>query len=209
MPDYYKTARNFWTSRTNYPNYPHVLHRRLIDANYVAERTYSLSSILDLGCGDGSLLLSIREFTQIKIFYGYDISPNMLRLLKVKWGNYPGLTTRVTDFITEILPEADVTTALGSFNYVFEDDQLCSVLHKINSKLLIARASCTLKKENELINTYSEDLQSEYAAIYRTVGNLVAILNEHFFITEIHRAYSDEIESNYGTKHFFFVCKKK
>lgn len=208
MINYYDTAKKFWTDRVDYPNYPYVLHRRLIDLNYVAQRTRSLNSILDLGCGDGSLLLSLREVTQIRKFYGYDISNNLLNMLKNKWGDSPGLTVKETDFLCDNLPEVDATTSLGSFSYVFEDQQLHDVLNNVNSSLLIVRASCTLKKENELIKTFSQDLGAEYASIYRTVNNLISILNEHFIVSEVDRAYPDEIESKYDTKHFFFLCKR-
>jgi SAM-dependent methyltransferase len=205
--NFYETANKFWTNREEYPNYPHVLQRRLVDVNYVAQRTRSLNSILDLGCGDGSLLLSLREFTQISKFYGYDISKNLLSILINKWGNYPGLTVKETDFLCDALPEADVTTSLGSFSYVFEDEQLHALLKNVNSRLLIVRASCTLKNENELVKTFSENLGAEYAAIYRTENNLISILSEHFIVSEVTRAYSDEIESEFDTRHFFFVCR--
>jgi SAM-dependent methyltransferase len=207
VPNYHETAWNFWTNREEYPNYPHALQRRLIDANYVTKRTRLLNSILDLGCGDGSLLLSLREFTQISKFYGYDISKNLLNMLINKWGNCPGLTVKETDFLYDTLPEVAVTTSFGSFSYVFEDEQLHVLLKNVNSSLLIVRASCTLKKENELIKTFSEDIGAEYASIYRTVNNLISILSEHFIVSEVDRAYPDEIESKYGTKHFFFVCR--
>lgn len=207
MSNFYKTAKKFWTHRVDYPNYPYVLHRRLIDVNYVVQRTQELSSILDLGCGDGSLLLSLREFTRIKKYYGYDISRKLLNILKNKWGKYPGLIVKETDFIHDKLPKVDVITSFGSFSYVFEDKQLHAVLENVNSSLLIVRASCTLKKENEVINKFSEELGAEYACIYRTVNNYMAILSDHFIVSEVDRAYSDEIESKYGTKHFFFVCR--
>jgi SAM-dependent methyltransferase len=204
-----KVALNFWKNRKQYPNYPHTLQRRLIDVNFVVEKLSGVKSILDLGCGEGAMLLALRGFTEIDTFYGYDISPNLIEKLLNEWGKSNGLSVEVINLITiEKLPETDVTLSMGSFSYIFKDEELHKLLRNVKSDLLIVRASCTLNKEDEVINKFSEDLGENYAAIYRTVSNYKSILSKHFIVSEISRAYPDEIESKYGTKHFFFVCKK-
>ena len=204
-----KVALDFWKNIKQYPGYPNTLQRRLIDVNFVVEKLSGVKSILDLGCGDGAMLLALREFTEIDTFYGYDISSNLIEKLLNKWGKSNGLSVEIINLITiEKLPKTDVTLSMGSFSYIFKDEELHKLLRNIKSDLLIVRASCTLNKDDEIINKFSDDLGKNYAAIYRTVSNYKSILSEHFIVSQISRAYPDEIESYYGTKHFFFVCRR-
>jgi len=201
---------NFWISRKQYPYYPSVLQRRLIDTNFVVNKVVGARSVLDIGCGDGFMLLALREFTDIELFYGYDIAPNLIKSLLSKWGDVPGLKTKIVNLVElEKLPRTDVSLALGLFGYIFDDEKLHNILKNIKSNLLIVRTRCTLKKSDEVVNKFSEDLNAEYAAIYRTLSSYVSILSEHFVISEVTRAYPDEIESKYGTKQFFFVCERR
>lgn len=212
MKDHYNTALNFWENRNHYPEYPNTLQRRLIDTNYVVSKISTAETVLDLGCGDGAMLLSLREFTNVKLFYGYDVSSGLLSNLMSRWGwgQMPGLITLPIDFTNlNILPTVDVTLALGLFPYIFEVGHLRKILKNIKSDLLIVRAPCTLNKDDEIINKFSEDLGEDYASIYRTVPNYISILSEQFIVSDISRAYPDEIESKYDTKHFFFVCEAK
>jgi SAM-dependent methyltransferase len=209
MRNDYEVAKAFWTNSKNYPAYPNTLKRRLIDTNFVAERLFGIKSVLDLGCGDGSMLLSLREFTAIEEFYGCDLSSNLLSILENKWGNYSGLTTICGSLVSGPFPKTEATLSLGAFPYIFDDKDLCTILHNINSEVLIVRSPCTLLPKDEYINKYSEDLKAHYAAVYRTVDNCKKLLSDKFNVIETVRAYPDEIESKYGTKHFFFVCKIK
>lgn len=204
-----QVALDFWKNRKHYPSYPNVLQRRLIDTNFVVSKSIGARSVLDIGCGDGSMLISLREFTEMELFYGYDVSTILIKKLLGRWGNVLRLKTKVVNLVgLEKLPRTDVALALGSFPYIFDNNHLHNILENIKSNLLIVRAPCTLNEDDEIINKFSDDLGSNYASIYRTVGNYISILSEHFIVSEINRSYSDEIESKYGTKHFFFVCER-
>lgn len=206
----YKIAKNFWQSRNNYPNYPNVKQRRLIDFNFIMNNADSVKSIIDLGCADGYLLIALREFTNIELFYGYDISQPLLSKLEDRWGEQKNLITKVQDFTTVMdLPCTDLAISLGMFPYIFESKDLCNILSKIKSKELIVRTPCSMSGKNEYINVFSNELESEYSAVYRTVNNCMEILKLFFKDISVESAYPDVIESKYGTKHFFFVCREK
>lgn len=212
MKDHYNTATKFWKSREEYPSYPNLAERRLIDIGYIISKVSSEKSVLDLGCGDGSILLCLREFTFIKIFYGCDINSELLRKLADRWGwntNTDVLT--INEDLTNLgeLPVVDITLSLGSFPYIFDINDLKNILKAITSNVLIVRVPCTLKDKDEFINKFSKDLGDYYAAVYRTVSSYEKLFSKYFTVKEIIRAYPDEIESKYGTKHFFFYMKKK
>lgn len=121
----------------------------------------------------------------------------------------PGLETKVVNLISlKKLPMTDVTLSLGVFPYIFDNNDLHRILGNIESDLLIVRVPCTFNKEDEIINKFSDDLGENYASIYRTIDNYVSILSDHFVVSEISRAWPDEIESRYGTKQFYFVGRK-
>lgn len=206
----YNVAKNFWKSRDAYPKYPNVKQRRLIDFNFIMNNIDSIKSVIDLGCADGYLLIALREFTDIELFYGYDISQPLLLKLEDRWGEHKNLITKVQDFTTLIdFPCTDLTISLGMFPYIFESKDLCNLLSKIKSKELIVRTPCSMSGSNEYINVYSNELESEYSAIYRTVNNYVEILKLFFRDISVESSYPDVIESKYGTKHFFFVCRER
>jgi len=205
----YETAKDFWRKRKQYPNYPNTKLRRLIDTNFVLNNidVNSLDSILDIGCADGYLLIAIREFTDATKFYGYDISENLLNDLELRWGSIKNLETKVCDFTKDIdYPEVNLTLSMGLFPYIFEHDDLCNILLNVKSNVLIVRAPCTMKEQDEYINKYSNDLSSEYSSVYRITQNYIDILKLFYTNVHIERSYPDGIESKYSTKHFFFVC---
>jgi len=205
----YSTAETFWRSRTEYPNYPNTKQRRLIDANFIVKEVSDCKSVFDAGCGDGSILISLREFTNIDTFYGYDISSALLDNLLNRWGSCCSLTTKIvnlSDF--KDFPQTDVTLSLGMFPYIFNDEDLETLILNFKSNLLIVRAPCSVGSEREVINKFSEDLGAHYSAVYRTELEYRNILAKNFEVCGVERAYPDAIESKFGTKHFFFMCRR-
>lgn len=201
-------ATNYWKNVSKYPNYPNVLQRRLIDTVFVSQRIFDFKTVLDIGCGDGSMLLSLREFTKIESFYGVDLSALLIGKLKGKWGTNSNLATFVGGIKEfDLISDVDALLSLGSFLYIFDNDEIIYILEKFSTKVLIARAPCTLKDKDEVINKYSDELEANYAAKYRTVDSYKSIFMSHFDKVDVSRAYPDKIESKYGTKHFFFDCK--
>ena len=205
-----KTAKKFWKTRNEYPPFIYKSQRRYLDLGTVLKYINNINSVLDLGCGEGQLLIMLRELTNIKNYYGYDLSTVFIKDLINRWGNYSGLNTQATDFTTlDMFPNTDLCLCMGVFPYVFDDEVLKHVLLNITSKLFITRIPCTLGQKRIEINKFSEDLGDRYAAVYRTIPEYISILSEFFNIKSINRCYPNEIESGYGSKQFFFVCERR
>jgi len=204
-----KTVERFWKTRKKYPPVTCNFQRRYLDLGIILKYIDGVHSILDLGCGEGQNLLLLRELTDIESYYGYDLSEVFIKNLIKRWGKYPGLETKAANFTkTNNLPETDMCICMGAMLYVFDDNDLKYMLSNINSKLFICRVPCNLESDRLEIDKFSEDYDENYAAVYRTIPEYISILSESFIIKSINRCYPDEIESKYGTKHFFFVCKK-
>lgn len=206
----YEIAKTFWKHRDTYPNYPNTKRRRLIDVNFIIDNAKQMDSVIDIGCSDGYLLIVLRELSKVTTFYGYDISEHMLKKLDSRWGSGEGLFTRECDFtIFNDFPATDLAVSMGMFPYIFEEEHMYSILNGIKSNELIVRVPCTLKELDEYINTFSEDLGSTYSAIYRTVDSYTKMFRKFYQNLIVTRAYPDLIESNYGTKNYYFICRNK
>jgi SAM-dependent methyltransferase len=204
-----KTTEKFWISRKTYPPVTCNLERRYLDLGLILKYLNNYDSILDLGCGEGQILLMLRELTDIKKFYAFDLTSVFIDNLIKKWGTWPGLDAKTINFskINE-LPRTDICICMGVMLYL-SDVLLREIISKISSKLFIIRVPCTLRKDRLEIDKFSEEYQFQYAATYRTIPEYISILSEFFEILTIDRCYPDSIESKYESKQFLFVCKKK
>lgn len=207
----YKIAKKFWKQQKQYPNYPNTKERRIIDINFVIDNIETIASkggyiesVLDLGCADGYLLFALNEKTNIKNFYGYDISKKLLPK------STEDIKFKLCDF-TKIkkYPKVDMSLSMGMFPYIFENNDLYNIISKIKSKMLLVRSPCTLKSQDEYINKYSKELKNNYSCVYRTCEKYIDIFKKFYINVDITKAYPDNIESKYGTKHYYFVCKGK
>lgn len=205
-----KTVEEFWKTRKEYPPVTCNFQRRYLDLGIILKYIEDAKSILDLGCGEGQILLILRELSGIKDYYGYDLSSVFINNLIKRWGKCPGLEAKVLNFIkTNSLPKTDVCICMGAMLYVFDEADLKYMLSNIKSKLFICRVPCNLESDRLEINKFSEEYEEKYAAVYRTIPEYISILSEFFKIKSIDRCYPDEIESKHGTKQFFFVCKRE
>lgn len=203
-----KISEDFWKTRKEYPPVTYNFQRRYFDLGIILKYIENIDSILDLGCGEGQILLMLRELSDITSYYGYDLSKIFIDNLIKRWGKWHGLETKVTNFIiTEKLPKTDMCICMGAMLYVFDDTDLKYMLSNVNSKIFICRVPCILGPDRLKINKFSKDYNSNYAAVYRTIPEYISILSESFTIKSIDRCYPDVIESKHGTKQFFFICE--
>jgi len=207
----YETAKQFWTNRKSYPKYPNLNERRLIDVNFVINNINNPKSLLDIGCGDGYLIRVLRELTSIEAFHGNDLSEKLVKNFQDNWGKSmnSSLTLSTGSIFDNVILPTDVTLSMGSLLYIFGANNLHKLVSMLKSDMFIVRSPCTLKEVDEYIDVYSDQLKSKYSAVYRTVKTYLDVFKSFYKYVEVTKAYPDEIESKYGTKHFYFVCNKK
>ena len=207
----YSVAEDFWTSQNLYPEYPNLNARRIIDVNFIINTINNPKSLLDIGCGDGYLIRVLRELTDIEEFHGNDLSKKLIKQFLDNCGRSikSSLTLSYGSIFDNVILPTDVTLAMGSLPYIFELSDLKKLILSIESNMFIARSPCTLKETDEYIDVYSDQLGSNYSAVYRTIETYSNIFKSFYKVVELTKAYPDDIESKYGTKHYFFVCKEK
>lgn len=202
-----QVSKSFWEDTKFYPSYPFVKERRKYELDYLLTTIPAdTTSLLDLGCGNGSTTILLRELTYITRYFCYDIGPGMLSTIG---GN------RDSELVTEVwdandgdynFPIADVTISMNMFPCIFEDSVVEEIVKNIHSDIFLTRVTC--EKERFEINKFSEDLGHHFAACYRTVEEYVKIFSKYYSTVNVTRAFPDEIESNYGSKQMFFECKR-
>lgn len=192
-------AKEYWSAKTEYP-FPFTKKRRIHELNYLIPRLERASGhrLLDLGCGDGSLLECLLRLTDYTELHGYDISESLLR------GIDPRVRTKVYDLTNaEPLPEVDATVIGGVIQYVFDDDKVQAVLSRITSPIAWIRSTCTLETNDVPI------ARDGYVSLYRTLNHTLSLMTSQFKVTSVDRVYPDDIESPFGTKQFYFEIRRR
>lgn len=192
-------ASAFWKAQTQYP-FPFTRRRRLYELNYLVPRLARTEGkrLLDLGCGDGSLLECLLRLSDFEEFYGYDLSPELLRDID------PRVRTAVFDITNPgPLPPVDAAILAGVIQYIFDDGAVAALLAKLDSPIVWLRSTCTLKAAGERVS------KDGYASYYRTVPETHALLASVFDVTAVDRIYPDELESPFGTKQFYFEARRR
>jgi hypothetical protein len=195
------TARKFWVNQEQYPNYGTIKDRRLHELNYLVPKIKDKDSLLDLGCGDGALIKCLKELTNIKTFYAFDIAEKMMV-------NIPAVIGYYDCYNPVDLPKTDVTVFSGVIPFLFDEDIIHDNLSRIQSDLIYIKSPCSMETQDILVDTFSEQLNSNYSSIYRTIPTMFRIIEKHFKIIEVNKIYPEDIESDFGTKQISFICKK-
>lgn len=194
-----ETATAYWRAQAHYP-FAFTRRRRIHELNYLIPRLEKTRGkrLLDLGCGDGSLLECLLRLSDFEEFHGYDIAAELLR----------GIDERVHTSVFDIgkpgpLPEVDVTILAGVIQYVFDDEVVDALFSSMTSPIVWVRSTCTLKLQAERV------INDGYASHYRTLPETYSLLSHHFDVAAVDRVYPDELESAFGTKQFYFELRRR
>jgi SAM-dependent methyltransferase len=201
------TSNELWLTTDFYPSFPFIKERRKYEIDYLLNAIpKETTSLLDLGCGNGSTVILLRELTYIKKYYCYDINSRMLSAIG---------ENRDSEIYTKVwnanngdydFPKTEVTICMNMFLYISSDKVIENIIGGIKSNVFIVRVTC--EKERLEINKYSKDLQQYYSACYRTIEEYIQMMKKYYITVEPVRAFPDEIESLYGSKQMFFLCKR-
>lgn len=196
-------AKSFWENQINYPNFPFSKERRFYDLKFLFPFASQWTSLTDLGCGTGEIDFLLSLVTNIKEYNLYDIGSY---INYIPYNKYFKIFNE--DFLSVNLPQTDGTICLGVIFYIINNQLLSDFFSKIISPTFIIRCPCN--SEDLIINKISKELDKEnlYVAHYRTVKDIINLLNPYFTSIISSRIYPDEIESKFGTKQYGFICKK-
>ncbi|EJD8499353.1 TPA: class I SAM-dependent methyltransferase [Staphylococcus pseudintermedius] len=159
--------------------------------------------MLDLGCGTGTLINEVKEIADYIVGVERE---NKLASRVVKRKNIDVVIQDVLQFESE--QKFDLITVIGVINYL--DDQELNMLLTNIQKLLKSNGKIIFKqqsgvKETVVINNYSEELKTEYSAIYRHWQKEKNIFENYFTVEEIIDVYPEENNKWDNTHHFAYI----
>ena len=214
-------ADQFWVSRVS--DYPSRLiqdariskQREELEIKFIYNtiNKYKINTdnVLDLGAGNGFSTGVVKPTNRYDLV---DLNNNYVQTLKelVKYEErYTVTCCNILDYV--IKHRYDLYFLLGVIQYIIDDSNLESLFAKIaesmdDNSFLLLRNSSSLESDL-LINNYSEDLNSEYSAKYRTIKSIDTLLRKvNLKIIEWQFLLPKELDSKYGTRQVYFVITK-
>lgn len=101
----------------------------------LSEHQIKPSSIVEIGCGSGNVLIALQKYYPMASFAGYDISPDA----QVFWRHHAasGIRFQVADYVTEDTPAAELTVIFDVLEHLGNPWQFLAELHARSSLLAI------------------------------------------------------------------------
>lgn len=142
--------------------------------------------VLDAGCGTGRWAELI--IPACRYYHGVDVSPGLVRVAKQRFGHLPNAQFSICS-LDELLPEVVGVTgpfsrivAFGVFIYLNDDAVLCALkriaMVAAKKAMIVVREPIALQKRLTLQEVFSEDMDQNYSAIYRTEQELLDMFDE-------------------------------
>jgi SAM-dependent methyltransferase len=98
------------------------IHRFMGNWRTLAERLRGVNSVIDIGCGDGALLVYLRDHAGIKQVTGIDLKPPDCAA--------PGITLIEADATCDALPRADAAVAVMLLHHL-TDAQVVALIRNV------------------------------------------------------------------------------
>lgn len=204
------------------PEVVNIRSRKEIEKIYPMLQLNRSSKVLDLACGTGRWANIIQN--DIKEYCGIDFSENLISIAKAnEKRNQFSFITGDLIHLYDVLSEHHK----GSFNRILlfgalmyiNDDDFYDVAEQIEKccdkhAIICIRVTSALTERLTLKNFFSEELHSEYNAIYRTDAEIRQILNQTlcikgFEIKDSGLMYDDESMNEFQeTKQFYYLIKR-
>jgi len=174
--------------------------------------------ILDVGCGTGRWLDCLSD--NFEYYHGIDISKGFISYAQNKFNNRLNINFSVNE-----INELDLKTlgvdkkfnlllCMGVLIYI-NDCDLIKALKSINVMMsdfsqLVFREPISVFDRLTLVDEYSEDMQQNYSAIYRTKDELIQFFNlylDNFKVVESKELFNSALNNRKETQQYYFILE--
>ncbi len=181
------------------------------------------SIVLDVACGIGRWADHIQ--TDINAYYGVDFSEGLIKIanernIKENFHFYVSSVKQISDVSREYcFPKFNIVLMIGIIMYI-NDEDLSDILLQIerccsDKCRIIIREPVGLNQRLTLKDFYSEELNADYNAIYRTRDELVSVFETTMFqkgfkIVHEDFLFKDDVSANNRkeTSQYYFVLER-
>ena len=176
------------------------------EINFIKPYLNEYSDVLDLGSGYGRLAIPMAKHSNEVC--AVDFSESLIESLEEK--NITNISTRCYDVVDFNYEKKFDVIVISGLLHCLDDEQLESVLRKAENGLnqgsyIIIRSSVSVDERINIINQYSEALNSLYTAFYRTEEELDSMM-ENLDLAKIERK---DMYSNHEDTKIIMSCFKK
>lgn len=166
------TTAAWYAGREAAPHLEEPLHqdrlwitRRMVDTAITDDP--NLRTLIDLGCGDGGFLSTIRGLPLTA--WGFDLQPSNVAAAHVR-----GVDVRFGDFLDSANLDADIIVATEVLEHLLDPHGLVRHLHTTTAATVIASSPATETREaHYAFHAWAFDLAG-YAALFTDVGWTIA-----------------------------------
>lgn len=198
------TAEDFWkhVDMKKLAEYWNYQKRLSYDVQKLIPHIRHYQNIADVGCGNAQITTAIDHILHFDSIFLTDI--NEYNLFKTLIGldlRYGGQACNINNFIPQEVYNAECVLLLGVIIYIIDNVRLKEILSSLKS--VIIRVPCY--KEQIYINKYSEELEANYEALYRTKDDIISILHSIFNIVKCEKIYPKNLETHKRCTTYLFV----
>ncbi len=175
------------------------------------------SVVLDIGCGIGRWADAIKSIdTGISAYYGIDFSEELIKIANDRNSDpkYVFQVGGVTDITRLFYDKKFNRIMMMGVAIYLNDDALAKGLSQIaeisdRSSTIVFREPIGIDNRLSLKDFYSEELQTEYNAIYRTKDELMtfykeSLINAGFKLAESGPMYEEKLNNRKETTQWYF-----
>ncbi|MDO4583200.1 MAG: class I SAM-dependent methyltransferase [Planctomycetia bacterium] len=177
------------------------------------------SKIFEVGCGVGRWADALHD--KIQKYLGIDFSSGLIQIAKEHFGYDNCLfqvmsATQIIERELLLPPPYDIILFSGILMYL-DDEEIIALFKLLNSfvaehaQIVVREPVSIIDERLTLRDFYSEGLQAEYSAIYRTEGEMIDLFKSlhGFHVTHKGFSYSRNLDSRVETQAKYYLLEKE
>lgn len=175
------------------------------------------TKVLDIGCGIGRWAKTMAPL--VNKYHGTDLMPQFIDIAKEECKEFSNVT-----FQSISAQEITDTSIDGKFNLIFisgllmylNDNEIRNLFNVLNSYMenycqILIREPIGIEERLTLNKVWSEELQCEYSAVYRTKFELASIIESSLTNLELVNSdflFDDKLNNRVETKQYYFLYER-